>query len=63
MSQHIKGANTTRNELAFHAQNALCLRIFTFKDTKQEGFVFFKKKNNKTVKTKKIKPRYECISY
>lgn len=39
MSQHIKGANTTRNELPFHAQNALCLRIITFKDTKQEGFV------------------------
>lgn len=43
MSQHIKGANTTkRNEPAFHAQNALCLRSFTFRDIKQEGFVFKK---------------------
>lgn len=43
MSQHIKGANTTeRNELALHAQNALCLRSFTFRDTKQEGFVLKK---------------------
>lgn len=65
MSQHIKGANTTRNELPFHAQNALCLRIITFKDTKQEGFVETTnlspppKKNPKQQK----QPYYECISY
>lgn len=41
MSQHMKGANVTeRRELAFHAQNALCLRSFTFRDIKQEGFVY-----------------------
>lgn len=43
MSRHIKAANVTkRNELSFHAQNALCLRRFTFRDTKQEGLAFKK---------------------